>query len=64
MSDQYGDADSEKKVTKESILDALKEEGITDLDSLAEYAAKKSGAGGTGPITLGAIIHPGYVIVG
>lgn len=60
MSDQYDDSDS--KVTKESILDALKEKGITDLDALAEHAAKRSSAGGAGSIAAALIIHPGYVI--
>lgn len=62
MSDQYDDNDSRSGLTKESILDALKEKGIADLDALAERAATSSSSGGAGSIAAGFFIHPGYVI--
>ena len=49
---------SQSKPTKKDILDALKKEGITDLDKLADVVVSKVGSGastGSGAVVNSAV---------
>ena len=61
---QYGGSDRGGQLSKEQILDALRKEGITSLDQLADFAAKKAASGkdSGGGIAATAIIGPYFFV--
>ncbi|HJQ37790.1 MAG TPA: hypothetical protein VKB93_11690 [Thermoanaerobaculia bacterium] len=57
---QSGGYDRGGQLSKEQVLDALRKEGITNIDQLADFAAKKSS--GTGKAVAAAIIGPHWFV--
>lgn len=61
QSDQSKSGDQQAK--KNEVLDALRKEGITDLDKLAEEVAKRTGTqAGQGATAMSIVGGPHYVV--
>ncbi len=52
------------QITKQDVLEKLKEEGVTSLDSLAQRAIEKSRKAGGAITTDSFIVHSNVVISG